>query len=142
MVSKKSIGLWLDYNKAFIVSIINGKESVLFIKSNVIGRYRLYGGSRGHTPFGAQDVSCERKIIERRKKQLQQYYEMIITFIQDARQIYIFGPGEAKKELKNKMNQSKELYNKIVGIETVDKMTKRQIATKVRQFFSKSIKTN
>ena len=43
----------------------------------------------------------------------------------------IFGPGEAKGELEKRIAHEK-VKVQIVGIETVDKLTDRQIATKVR----------
>jgi hypothetical protein len=46
----------------------------------------------------------------------------------------IFGPGEAKGELKKRL-ESKGLGGRIVGVETTDKMTERQIAAKVRAYF-------
>jgi hypothetical protein len=48
----------------------------------------------------------------------------------------IFGPGEAKGELKERLERH-NLGGSIVGIETADKMTDRQIAAKVRQYFPK-----
>jgi hypothetical protein len=48
----------------------------------------------------------------------------------------IFGPGEAKGELEKRL-VNKGLGGRVVGIETVDKMTDRQIAAKVRQRFPK-----
>jgi hypothetical protein len=44
----------------------------------------------------------------------------------------IFGPGEAKGELKKRLKKA-NLSGRIVGMETVDKMTDHQIAAKVRQ---------
>ena len=52
----------------------------------------------------------------------------------DAEAILLFGPGEAKGELKKRIERDK-LGGRIVGVETVDKMTDRQIAAKVRQHF-------
>jgi hypothetical protein len=46
----------------------------------------------------------------------------------------IFGPGEAKGELKKRLKREK-LSGRIVGLETVDEMTDDQIAVKVRQYF-------
>ena len=63
------------------------------------------------------------------------YYDAVIASIRDADSIIIFGPGEAKGELKERLEKS-NLGGRIVGIETVDKMTDRQIAAKVRQYFS------
>lgn len=45
-------------------------------------------------------------------------------------------PGEAKGELKERLEKHK-LGKRIADIETVDKMTDRQIAAKVRKFFPK-----
>jgi hypothetical protein len=64
------------------------------------------------------------------------YYNAVIASIRDAESILIFGPGEAKGELKKRLEGDK-LGGRIVSIETVDKMTDRQIAAKVRQHFAK-----
>lgn len=67
---------------------------------------------------------------------LNNYFDEVISSIRDAEAILIFGPGEAKNELKKHI-ESKELRGRIVGVETVDKMTDHQIAAKVRQYFLK-----
>ena len=54
--------------------------------------------------------------------------------IRDADSIWIFGPGEAKVELEKRLKQE-DLGGRIVGVETVDKMTDHQIAAKVRDHF-------
>jgi hypothetical protein len=48
----------------------------------------------------------------------------------------IFGPGEAKGELKTRL-ESHKLGGRIVAVETVDNMTDNQIAAKVRDYFQK-----
>jgi hypothetical protein len=48
----------------------------------------------------------------------------------------VLGPGEAKTELHERL-KNEGLDGRIVGIETVDKMTDRQIAARVRQRFLK-----
>jgi hypothetical protein len=63
------------------------------------------------------------------------YYDAVIATIRDAESIMLFGPGEAKGELKERLERS-NLGGRIVSIETVDKMTDRQIKAKVRQYFS------
>jgi len=65
---------------------------------------------------------------------LNKYYDEVIASIREADSILILGPGEAKVELKKRL-ESEALGGCIVGIETVDKMTDRQIAAKVRQRF-------
>jgi hypothetical protein len=66
---------------------------------------------------------------------LHDYYQSIIQYIKDADKFLIFGPGRAKGELEKEIKKSKSLAKKIVAVETIDKMTERQIAAKVRKFF-------
>jgi len=68
--------------------------------------------------------------------QLNSYYDAVIAVICDGDSIQIFGPGEAKGELEKRL-ESKDLGERIVSVETVDKMSDRQIAAKVRERFQK-----
>jgi len=61
----------------------------------------------------------------------------VIASIRDAESIIIFGPGEAKGELKKRLERI-NLGGRIVSVEIFDKMTDRQIVAKVRQYFAKS----
>jgi hypothetical protein len=47
--------------------------------------------------------------------------------------LLIFGPGEAKLQLKERLSRSKALAERIVGIETTDKLTDPQIVAKVKE---------
>ncbi len=132
---KRYVGIWIDHERAFIVSIVDNQEEVACIESNVEGHYRLSGGSRSSTPYGPQDVASERKIEDRRRHHLHQYYEKIIREIRDSEKIFIFGPGEAKIEFRKEVEKSKDLSSKITKVETTDKMTEKQIAAKVREFY-------
>jgi len=132
---KKYVGIWIDFEKAFIVSYESGEKSTARIDSNVEGRVRLSGGSRSATPYGPQDIRSERRVEERRKHHLRRYYEETIKAIYDAHKILILGPGEAKLELEKEIKKMKQLAGKIAAVERADKMTERQIAAKVRKFF-------
>ncbi|MFH1672962.1 MAG: hypothetical protein ABIF87_06005 [Pseudomonadota bacterium] len=133
---KKYVGIWVDHEKAFIVALQGDTETLTRIDSNVEGHVRLAGGFRSPTIYGPQDVASEQKIDRRREHHLREYYQKIVEAIEDARKILIFGPGEAKGELKKEIRKSKELSAKIVKIEPADKMTERQVAAKVRKHFT------
>jgi hypothetical protein len=134
---KNYAGLWIDRRQAVIVCITDDGETTLRVESDMERKVRLSGGSRtGKTPYGPQQVAVDGKQEQRIKRQLGQYYQEIIRRIQDASKILIFGPGEAKAELKKQMEKSKELAIKKITVEPADKMTERQIAAKVRQFFA------
>jgi hypothetical protein len=132
---KRYVGIWIDFEKAYVVSFEKSKEIITRIDSDVEGRVRLSGGSRSTIPYGPQDVASERKVEERRKHHLRGYYKQIIKVIADAHRVLIFGPGEAKIQFEKEIKKSKELKAKIAAVERADKMTERQIAAKVRDFF-------
>ena len=140
---EKYVGIWLDHRAAYIVSLLKTKpfaeenqEMIETMESNIERRVRLSGGSRSRkTPYGPQEISVDGKQEDRIKGQLRKYYQQIIKRISDADRILIFGPGEAKAELKKEIEKSKEAAGKIKQIESADKMTRRQIAAKVRAFF-------
>jgi hypothetical protein len=135
---KNFAGLWVDHRKAVIVSITDDGETIERVESNVERKVRLSGGSRtGKTPYGPQQVAVDGKQEARIKRQLRHYYQEIIRRIQDAHQILILGPGEAKTEIKKELEKSKELALKKVTVEPADKMTERQIAARIRRFFTK-----
>jgi stalled ribosome rescue protein Dom34 len=134
---KQNVGLWIDHRKAIVVTIEDDKEAVQVIESNVEQRVRLSGGSRTASPYGPQEVAAEGKRDERYRHHLDAYYREVIKAICDADSILIFGPGEAKGELKKALEESRELGRRIVGVESADKMTQPQIAAKTRDYFAK-----
>lgn len=67
-------------------------------------------------------------------KQLDAHYDAVIASFRDAHAILLFGPGEATGELKKRLRRN-NLAGRIVGIEAAGRMTDRQIAAKVRNYF-------
>jgi hypothetical protein len=140
---KKYVGIWLDHREAFVVYLLNNQplttgnqEMVERIESDIERRVRVSGGSRSRkTPYGPQDIAVDGKQESRVKRQLNSYYQQIIKRISDADRILIFGPGEAKHELKKSIEKTKQLAAKINKVESADKMTIRQITAKSKKFF-------
>jgi hypothetical protein len=89
------------------------------------------------TPYESQQVPADDSRERKFHGHLAIYYDAVIASIRDAESILIFGPGEAKVQLEQRLKKDK-LGGRIVGIETIDKMTDRQIAAKVWQRFSRS----
>ena len=123
----KQAGLWIDHRKAIVILITDEGEEVKKITSNMEKHVRF----AGHAAEGGagEDVS-DRKF----GNHLNSYYDQVIAVIRDADSIQIFGPGEAKGELENRIVHE-GLKSNILAIETVDKMTDRQISAKVRERF-------
>jgi hypothetical protein len=133
---KTKVGLWMDHRKAVIVAVTDNGEEIRLIISKVEKQLRRSGGSPLKGPHEASQVPADDSRERAFTGHLNIYYDAVIACIRDAEAILIFGPGEAKVELEKRL-ASKELSGRIIGIETVDKMTDRQIAAKVRQRFRK-----
>jgi hypothetical protein len=125
---KKEVGMWIDHTKAIIFSLADEGAEIKRIPSELKNKVRFTGG--------AQKESAEEHGDKRLTSHLNNYYDEVLSHICDAESILIFGPGEAKVELKKRL-ENMDLLGHIVGFETVDKMTDNQIVAKVRQRFIK-----
>lgn len=126
---KKQAGLWIDHREAVIVVLTDKDEKITRIKSDAEKQTRFPGGSRKD---GLQKTEAVRD--KRHEQDLGKYFDDVIASIREAGLIQIFGPGEAKGELVKRL-EAEGLKDRIVEVETMDKMTDNQIAAKVRGYF-------
>ena len=131
---KRTVGLWIDHRETVMVFILSQGEVIKKIQSKAEKHASRVSGARSTKAYEAQLVPADDRRQNALTEHLNDYYDEIISCIKDAESILIFGPGEAKYELKKRIDKSKS-GNRISAIETVDKMTGRQIAAKVRKFF-------
>jgi hypothetical protein len=124
---KKDIGLWIDHRKAVVVIISDKEEEVKEITSHMEKHVRY---SDDTSEGGASEDIRDRQFDNR----LNAYYDAVVEAIRDGDSVQIFGPGEAKGELKKRLERG-GFKGHILAVETVDKMTDRQIAAKVRERF-------
>lgn len=132
----KIIGIWLDHEKAAIVTIANGLTSISHINAEAENNnHSLHGASSSATHFAHQEITRERKIERHHRQSLHHYYQRIIHNIRDAEKFIIFGPGEAKIELEKEIKKLNGLAAKIIAVESADKMTDHQITEKVKNAY-------
>ena len=127
---KRQAGLWIDHREAIVVFIGDDAEETKRIESGMGKHVRFSGGNEPEE--GSADDQRDRQFV----RHLNRYYDDVISSIREAESILLFGPGEAKGELEKRM-AAKGLGGRIVGTETVDKMTTPQIGAKVREYFRK-----
>jgi hypothetical protein len=123
----KRVGLWIDRDKAVIVSIADNIEARRIITSDM-EHYILY------SDIVPGDGSPENIRDRRFWNHLGEYYDKIIAHIRDATEIQIFGPEGAKYELEKHL-ESEGLSGHIVSIEDADILTDLQIGIKVQKRF-------
>lgn len=123
----KRVGLWFDSEKAVIISITDdGEERRIFTTS--MENYARFSSSvpGDGSPGNTRDNRYWNHVGE--------YYDKVIGHILDAKEIQIFGPGDAKFELEKRLG-SAGLAQYIVSIDNADRLTDLQIVTRVRERF-------
>jgi hypothetical protein len=128
------VGLWIDHKKAIVVVVTDKGEEIGLIISKAEKQPRRSGDSPLKGPYEPLQVPTADSRQKMLTGHLNIYYDAVIACIRNAEFILIFGPGDAKGELKKSLKRN-NLGGRIAGIETVDKLTDRQIAAKVRKHF-------
>lgn len=132
----KNFGVWLDKDKAHIVTIDDKKEELLTINSN-LEHFHVSGGSGTKQKGGPQSVVQDNKYLEREKHQLKSYFKEIVLSIGNADSLVVFGPAEVNMHFKKELEDNyKELNSKVVAVDRADSMTNNQIIAWVRDFYS------
>ncbi len=129
------MGLWIDHRKAVIVAVSRKGEESIIIQSNAEKQPGRFDGVRSTTSYEAQKIQADGRQDIKFADKLNIYYDKVISMLRDAKSIFIFGPGEAKGELKKRLEDD-HFDHLIQAEETVDQMTDPQIAAKVREYFN------
>ena len=111
---KVHAGLWIDHQRTLIVITFPGGEKKLEVRAQVEA-----------LPSGAPRTDPGR---------LNPFYTEVITAIRDAEAVLIFGPDEARNELRHHLERAR-LGRKISGVEEAENMTVPELAAKVREHF-------
>jgi hypothetical protein len=119
---KTTVGLWIDHRRAVIVFATGTDLEIKLINSNVEKQHREFG------------LSVPADDIQRRelREYINSFYDEVISSLWNSGAILIMGPGEAKCELKKRLELS-NLKGRMVDVETTDKMTDCQIVAKARE---------
>ena len=132
---KTLAGLWIDHREAVIVLVSEKGQETKRISSGVEKQLRRSGRSPSRAPFESQMVPADDSREREYTGHLANYYNEVVSWLRPAEAILLFGPGEAKGELKKRIERNK-LDVRVTSFETSDKMTERQIVAKVRRHYS------
>jgi hypothetical protein len=128
-------GVWIDHHKAVLLLIADKEETLHQIMSDPDKAADPAEGQRASHSYTRNDFMAEDKRERKAESHLNKYYDEVIARLQNADSIWILGPGEAKGELKKRI-ESKKLKGHIARVETVDKMSDREITEHVRKLLT------
>lgn len=123
MVNKT--GIWVDFEKAFIIETNNQQGTITKVDSN-IEHFNAHGGP-------ADNVS-ETRLLERNLHQQKEFFHAVINKVKPSSDVVIFGPAEAKINLKKEFLKHSSFKSKPIPVETSDNMTENQMLAWVKDY--------
>jgi ABC-type Zn uptake system ZnuABC Zn-binding protein ZnuA len=131
----KKIGIWIDKEKAHIVTLEGEKEYFKTIVSE-LESFNVRGGSRSKTRWGPQQVVHDSKYLEREKHQMRDYFAKLAEAVKSADVISIFGPAEVKEKFAKELSEKHPgIDAKVKAVETADSMTDNQVKAMIKEHF-------
>src|SRR5262249_19126208 len=125
--------LWLDNQKAYVVTMHDEEIKTSVIHSNVESKHRSTGGRKTRTPYGPQDKLSSNSYTRKRDNHLKKYYAEISNSISGAENLLILGPGESKIHLKKYLLEKPSFSSTKLIVENADKLTKNQLVAKIKK---------
>lgn len=128
----KFYGVWVDHAHAFVVKTNPLGEILSVVELDSEVPPKNHGGLNGDEHLTSMN---QNKNFEHRKNEMHKFCKEVIDHIKDADEIVLFGPGIAKNELKNEIEEVKALAPKLTRVETTDKMmTANELKETVKRF--------
>lgn len=128
----KNKGIWLDKEKAFIVTLENNKEDFVVIESNI----EDYNVKANKSLGGAQEVAKDVKYLEREKHQFKKYFKEIVSEIGEIDALVIFGPAETYKKFEKELKAHyADVNSKVKSVQKADSMTNNQMVALIKDAY-------
>lgn len=132
----KQTGVWLDKNKALIVTLENDTETLQTVSSD-IDHYHEQDSLGNYIERNPLNIIKESGILNREKQQLKTYFKNIVSVIENTDELVIFGPAETNEKFSKELNDSyPNLSICVKGVKKADSMTDNQVRAWVRDFFN------
>ena len=128
---RREVGLWIDHYRTVMVTMLNEKQEIREIRSNIEKHLKRASDSPAPKANKSDTPTAEDGGERKYGDHLNSYYDGVISLLRNADSIWIFGPGGAKVELKKRLELA-DPEGRNVSVESAGKMTDRQIAAKVR----------
>lgn len=127
------VGVWIDHREAIVVKVTDKGTETVHIDSEFESQPRR---SSDHTSgrFEPLQVQSDDTRERRKNADLNHFYDEVISHFDHAESLYIIGPGEARTELRKRLESRHPTAKKCV-IEATDKLTLPQIVAQVSSHF-------
>ncbi len=154
---KKRAGVWVDTEKAVIISLEENEHHMnivhpepgkripkmpkspkafhSIITSLIEKRLRIPGDTKEFSRSGSNHYSTELKNEHKLINEKHQYFKHILEEIKDIDEVVLFGPSVTKKELESQIEKDPLLHSHLKSVENADEMSDNQMVRWVENYF-------
>lgn len=134
----KNTGIWLDKEKAHILTLTGDGEAFKTIFSEMEFFNPKGGSGTKSAKWGPQDVVQDSKYLEREKHQMRSYFNKLANNLKDADALVIYGPADTNEKFRKELEENhRRLASKIKLVAKADSMTLNQTKALIRDFYKK-----
>lgn len=135
----KNVGVWIDQKEANIITLLNDEAiKTKTIYSDVETRVRIEGEKKQFGRFGDQYLVDEKGKKNRIEEYTVRFLNRVISELQSADQILVFGPAQTKIRLEKMMIEDQNLVQKLKETKVSDNMTDNQKIAYVKDYFKQN----
>jgi hypothetical protein len=132
---KTQTGIWIDGSRALIIQLLDGRENIHELTSEIDNHvHHKQEGDKG-TFMGEHHVNNERKLEERKNKQIDSYLGKVISEVKGTDELFVMGPSGMKIKLKTRIEKDAQLNARLKAVETTGQLTLNQCVARVKEFF-------
>ena len=117
------IAIWIDHRSATVLT---------FTGENLMREQEFLSNAGPHTHGGGWS---QRRIEAHRYEMLKHFYEEIIQHLGPVDEILILGPGQAKYEVRERIEHHKGLKGKVMDLVSAPEMSELELIAQAEAFF-------
>lgn len=138
--SSRQIGVWIDHSKSLFFDPQSEDERIETLYSGQESHERFRGEHGDGTRLGNFRSTDNEFHKNRREENITKtYYKELTEKLDHFDEIYLFGPGQARKELHNLLSDDKQFASKSISSEACDQVSENQLRAQVRRHFTESL---
>jgi len=119
----RRVAIWIDHREALLVA---------FVADQLQQEEELVSEVRPHTHGGGWS---QHRFEAHRHEMLKHFYDDVIQHLGLVDEILILGPGQAKYELRARIEHHKGLKGKVVDVTSTDQLTEAELIDQAEAFF-------
>jgi hypothetical protein len=120
------LGIWMDHMNAYLIEFSVDNSEAKTIHSKFTNEVKVASIEHGENKMHSKEQGLQRE-----------YYKALAEVLKSYSDILLFGPTDAKYELKNLLDRDNTFSGKKITVNQTDKMTKNQQRAFVKDFFHK-----